>query len=74
MNENNEYLYESDNDYEDFDSENEYYNPETYYLTDQQLDELIYQLQNAAPHTHFKKLKHSYAHRTKLKSTNGVKA
>ena len=44
MNDKNEYLYESDDDYEDIDSEDEYYNPETYYLTDQQLNEFIYQI------------------------------
>jgi hypothetical protein len=45
MNKNNEYLYNSDDDFEDIDSEDDFYNPDTYYLTDQQLDNFIYQIQ-----------------------------
>jgi hypothetical protein len=45
MNNNNEYFYYSDDDFEDIDSEDEFYNPETYYLTDQQIDDFIYQIQ-----------------------------
>ena len=41
----NEHLYDFDDDYEDFDAEDEHYDPDTYYLTDQQLDDLIYQIQ-----------------------------
>ena len=45
MNEENEYFYDSDDDYEDMDSDDEYFNSEKYYLTDQQLDELIFRIQ-----------------------------
>ena len=31
MNKTNEYLYDSDDDFEDTDSEDEFYNPEIYY-------------------------------------------
>ena len=46
MNKDNEYFYNSDDEFEDIDSEDEFYNPENYYLTDQQLDQFIYQIQN----------------------------
>ena len=51
-NDKNEYLYYSDDDYEDFDAEDEHYDADTYYLTDQQLDHLIYQIQqHGSQHT-----------------------
>ena len=45
MNEENKSFYDSDNDYEDIDSDDEYFNSEKYYLTDQQLDQLIFRIQ-----------------------------
>ena len=54
MNEENEYFYNSDEDYEDMDPEDGYYNSEKYYLTDQQLDDLIHQIQqNGSKHTFY---------------------
>jgi hypothetical protein len=56
MNKNNEYLYNSDDDFEDIDSEDEFYNPETYYLTDQQLDDFIYQIQKCGSQHTFQEI------------------
>ena len=56
MNKNNEYLYNSDDDFEDIDSEDEFYNPETYYLTDQQLDDLIYLIQKCGSQHTFQEI------------------
>jgi hypothetical protein len=44
-NDKNEHLNDFEDDYEDFDAEDQHYDPDTYYLTDQQLDDLIYQIQ-----------------------------
>ena len=65
MNDTNEYLYDSDDDYEDIDSEDEYYNPEMCYLTDQQLDDFIHQIQKCGSRHIFVKLKLSYVPRMK---------
>ena len=51
MNEEHEYYYDSDDDYEDINSDDEY---AKYYLTDEQLDNLIYQIQqNGSQHTFY---------------------
>jgi len=46
MNEENEFFYDSDDDYEDIDSDDGYFNSEKYYLTDKQLDEFTLQIQH----------------------------
>ena len=52
--EENELLYDSDDDFEDMDSDDEYFNSEKYYLTDQQLDLLIFRIQqDGSKHTFY---------------------
>ena len=52
MNEEKEFFYNSDDDYEETDFDDENYDLAKYYLTDQQLDDLIHQIQqNGSQHT-----------------------
>ena len=54
MNEENEDFYNSDDDYEDLQSDDEVYDLGKYYLTDQQLDDLIHQIQqNGSKHSFY---------------------
>ena len=52
MNEENEIYYDYDDEYEDMEYDDEYYNQDDYYLTDQELDDLIDQiLKHGSKHT-----------------------
>ena len=54
MYEENELFYDSDDDFEDMDSDDGYFSSEKYYLTDQQLDELIFRIQqDGSKHTFY---------------------
>ena len=44
MNEENEFCYDYDDEYEDMESDDEYYNQDDYYLTDQELNDFIDQI------------------------------